>query len=531
MSISSPRRSALAERLSRSQLPAAGALATREIEAMPLAACLTSNLADQSDQPVSVPASAANDADLQARVQQLEAFNGEVCSAIDNLVSAMLELKQNAAQSAPTVQPAAAAELAALGSRMRELEQQLSLERTLHDLRSVSRSQRKARIAVFVGTTYLGCNVKYAWLGALREAAALDMDVWFLPFDAHQAEQVRSITPNCFPADWNDWSAADVQRALSAAVVVTTDHLLNPNPYAAALLAGARHVQLWHGISIKEIGLRNIHGLKQMNPRLARIMATCGPYASLVGTAATQIDEWQRWFSFEDYAPLGYARNDVLLRTPDARDLLNVDAAALEQMRAARRRGRRVLMYAPTFRDSEGLAWMLAAGLEQFADAVRQRGDLLVVNVHPVEAPQLPRLAPLFEHVLFVTPRTDLYPLLRETDALVTDYSSVMFDYLQLDRPVLLYRPDHERYISRSRQLFDAKLDLLPGPLAGDIGALLTELGQLGRHDHDRHAEARRQLREQLFDHHDGRATERLLAHLAQQVETACARSARLLAD
>ena len=44
----------------------------------------------------------------------------------------------------------------------------------------------------------------------------------------------------------------------ATAVVVIHDHLLHPNPLAPSLFAGARLVQLWHGISIKEVGLRNL---------------------------------------------------------------------------------------------------------------------------------------------------------------------------------------------------------------------------------------------------------------------------------
>jgi hypothetical protein len=65
-------------------------------------------------------------------------------------------------------------------------------------------------------------------------------------------------------------------------------------PRAAALLAGARHVQLWHGVSIKEIGLRNLAPLKHMSARYARVLATCGPFATLVGTAAAAEAEWRR---------------------------------------------------------------------------------------------------------------------------------------------------------------------------------------------------------------------------------------------
>jgi len=217
-------------------------------------------------------------AQIRARLDHLESFGERVGVAIDSLVNGILELKQ-----LDRVQ-----EVAALQAKVRELEQVLSLERSNRDLAQVSRMHPKARAIVFVGTTYLGCNVKYAWLAARAAAGRLGYRCWFLPFSAEQEQQVRGVDrEHCFPHAYTEWSAEHLHAALSAAVLVTSDHLLNPNPFAAGMLAGARHVQLWHGVSIKEIGLRNLAPLRQMGPHFARVLATCGHYASMVGTAAT----------------------------------------------------------------------------------------------------------------------------------------------------------------------------------------------------------------------------------------------------
>ena len=134
----------------------------------------------------------------------------------------------------------------------------------------------------------------------------------------------------------------------------------------------------------------------------------------------------------------------------------------------------------------------------------------------------LPQLAPALPGVRFVAPRTDLYPLLREASALVTDYSSVMFDYLLLDRPVLLFRPDHRDYQASSRALDERKLDPLPGPVLSDAEALLAQLRPKALAE-DRRAADRRRLRQQLHDHLDGRSAERLAALLLDELSLALA--------
>jgi len=458
--------------------------------------------------PRDLPVIEASMALLDDRLQQLEAFANQASGAIEQLVNAVVEVQQ--ARTEPAVPGAPMAEVESLKTRLRELEQQLAVDRAGRDFAQVSRMHPKGRIAVFVGTTYFGCNVKYAWLAAHAQAEALGLQAWFLPYHAEQEKLVTALGGRCFPASCAAWTPAHLHTALSAAVFVTSDHFLNPNPYAAPLLAGARHVQLWHGVSIKEIGLRNLPGGRALGPHLARVLATCGPYATLLGTAAAGESEWRRWFAFERYAPIGYPRNDVLHREPSEADLAGCDRDACERAGATIARGKRVILYAPTFRDGRP-EWVLQAGLDQLAQAAAQGGDLLVVNLHPVESPQIPKLAPHLPGVVFVKPRTDLYPLLGKASALVTDYSSVMFDYLHVDRPVLLFRPDHEAYVQTSRKLFDDKLAELPGPLFTDAAALARALRRGDLAQTDTHAQARARLRAQWFDHHDGGSAARLL--------------------
>lgn len=468
---------------------------------------LPANDDSHAEAPAHVEAGSIGD-----RLQRVEAFGTEVTGAIESLVSAVLEVKKQAGA-------AVQAELAPVQAKLRELEQQLALDRACRDFTEVSRMCPKERTVVFVGTTFFGDNVKYAWAAMHQRAQQLGVTCWWLPFDAAQQRLVEGLGGRCLPAVYTEWTPEHLHAALSAACVVLTDHFLNPNPYAAALMAGARHVQLWHGLSIKEIGFRNLPGGRGLGPHLARVLATCGRFASFVGTTASNEGDWRRWLAFEHYAPVGYPRTDVLHREPAGPDLANVDLAAYERARSTRAAGHRVYVYAPTFRDAERGRWLLNAGLGQIAQAIAARGDCLLVNLHPVEAPMAADLAKALPGVSFVQPRTDIYPLLAHSSALITDYSSLIFDYLQVDRPILLFRPDHERYVQHSRKLFDHRLAQLPGPVAHSAPELVQQLARK-----DTHQAARRQLAASTFDTIDGRATERVVDLIASEVERAVAR-------
>lgn len=414
-----------------------------------------------------------------------------------------------------------------LGRATRRLAAAQEQDRARHGLARASRMSPKERVVVFVGRETFGDNIKYAYLECLARASELDIECWYLPFDAHQHALVESIGGRSFPYDPADWGREHVGMAMRTAVAVFCDHFLtyqHPHPLARALLAGARSVQLWHGLSIKEIALRNPAPLAFMDSHQADVLASCGRFDVFVGASAASEPDWRRWFAFERYAPLGGPRTDPLLRELRPRDLLNVDRDALDAARRVRAAGHRVLLYAPTFRDVQPGRWILDVGLERMAAQAAARGDFLLVNLHPYESAALPQLQQRMPGVCFVLPRTDIYPLLREVSVLITDYSSLMFDFLPLDRPILLFRPDHERYRTQSRALIESHVESVPGPVVESIDELDALLRSSGPPTEDLHAPVRRALMARLCDHVDGHASGRVAELIAAEVRTAVAR-------
>lgn len=471
------------------------------------------------------PQSAPPAPETAVRLAQLEEMQDHLISAIKAVVNGLMEVKGLAQRAAdPAVNPARVTELE---RRLDEMERDLSLERACRHLAEVSHHHAKTRTVVFMGAKYFGDNVKYAWLAFRQRAADLGIELWFLPPNEACAQQVRELGGQCLPVSADDWSSEDVARALRTAVLVTSDHLLSANPYAAALFAGARQVQLWHGLSIKEVGyVSNMQPLSKMTPYQAYVLRTCGPFATYVGTAAALEPEWRRWFSYERYSAAGYPRTDVLYREPDAEDRVNVDADIYDCMAQARRDGRAVYFYTPTYRDADHGHWIEKVGLQRVAQSVQEAGGLLVVNLHPVEQELQAELQGSFPGVPFVRAGTDIYPLLTQTTALVTDYSSLIFDYLHLDRPVVLFRPDHDDYVARSRKLSEAKLTPLPGPVAHTADELIALLADPAALDAPALRDDRRLLLARLFEGRDGRAADRVAALLLAELERALARQA-----
>lgn len=461
---------------------------------------------------------------------EFDAFREEIAQAIDGLVGGVLALQDG--QVAPLTARVHSLErqaghLLALSGEVRRISQDLEMERSCRALAEMSRWYPKERTVVFVGRWHFGDNVKYAWLAALEHAQAGAFECWYLPPDAKQESMVRSLGVNCLPCNANDWSPEHFQVAQRTAVLVVGDHFFtgnhHPNRYAPSLFAGARWLQLWHGISIKEVALRYPVHLRDMNAYHAQSIASCGRYGAFVGSSEAAEADWRRWFAFENYSAVGYPRNDVLLREPTDRDLLNVHVAVLDAARRTRAAGGRAVLYVPTFRDGQQGKWLHGAGLDTIARALEQRGDRLIVNLHPLDQPEQPALMKRYPDVLFMRDHCDIYPVLREVDLMITDYSSLMFDFLPLDRPLMFYRPDHQLYIDESRPLYDAKVSTLPGPAYETADALAAALqGDPSTLDAP-FAAARAELLARLFDQVDAGASERVVDLVMSELDGALA--------
>jgi CDP-glycerol glycerophosphotransferase len=170
------------------------------------------------------------------------------------------------------------------------------------------------------------------------------------------------------------------------------------------------------------------------------------------------------------------------------------------------------VLYTPTWRDdafwSESSdAGALAIDVERFATEL---GDdhVLLVRLHY----KLTGMLAGVDHpaVVDVSHHPDIAELYLAADAMVTDYSSTMFDFAVTGKPLLFYTYDMDRYRDELRGFyFDLSSDP-PGPLANTTGELVKQLQRLPRlPDEYRYAYAR--FRRKFCPHDDGHATDRFV--------------------
>jgi len=108
---------------------------------------------------------------------------------------------------------------------------------------------------------------------------------------------------------------------------------------------------------------------------------------------------------------------------------------------------------------------------------------------------------------------TDIQELLFISDILITDYSSVYCDYLLLDRPILFFTYDYEKFMKRGRGFYYDFKNIAPGPLIFTGKELIKAIKNISKIDE---MYKTKRLKTRLIYHKfvDGNSTERLLKYL-----------------
>ncbi|ACQ79459.1 CDP-glycerol:poly(glycerophosphate)glycerophosph otransferase [Beutenbergia cavernae DSM 12333] len=205
---------------------------------------------------------------------------------------------------------------------------------------------------------------------------------------------------------------------------------------------GQVYLQTWHGIPLKRLGLDEVQFFDpEQRSRLRRNvrawdgLVVPGPYFERVFVPA---------FDFRgDLLRYGSPRNDPLVTEA-------IDAARVRALLDLPD-GARVVLYAPTFRERVGRRESVARlpfQLDRWIDEIG--GDVvLLVRSHYLNRFEIP--ARFQGWCLDVSRHPDINELYAVADVLVTDYSSVMFDYALLRRPIVTFAPDYDDYVLSSR--------------------------------------------------------------------------------
>ena len=266
----------------------------------------------------------------------------------------------------------------------------------------------------------------------------------------------------------------------------------------------AVYLQTWHGTPLKRI---HWDVLWAPEGRLERLQRDVDQWDYLVSPNRASTAPLRGAFRFEgEVIESGYPRNDILT-SPDGK---KIRAATRERLGIGD--GKTAVLYAPTWRDdvvfgANGAEFGLDLDVDAFAERL---GDdqVLLLRLHYMLTGRLE--ASKHASVIDVSFHPEVSDLYLAADAMITDYSSTMFDFAVTGKPMVFYTYDLEDYVGRQRGFYFDFAPEAPGPLVRTNPELLDALADLDGVRTD-YAERYARFAEKYCHLEDGHATERVL--------------------
>ncbi|MEU7305962.1 bifunctional glycosyltransferase family 2 protein/CDP-glycerol:glycerophosphate glycerophosphotransferase [Streptomyces sp. NPDC007206] len=269
-------------------------------------------------------------------------------------------------------------------------------------------------------------------------------------------------------------------------------------PYELPKRRGAVLVQTQHGTPLKKMGtdLRD-HPAAARGMNFDRLAEQCGRWDFLVSPNPHTTEVFTRVYpGGYEVLETGYPRVDRLVNaSPDRVNCIRGKLGIAP--------GQTAVLYAPTHRDHEEEP-ALPLDVQRFADQLGH-DHVLLVRSHYFDTHRMPQSKTIVD----VSSHPSIEDLCIAADVLITDYSSVMFDYAALGRPILIYAPDWEPY-QRSRGVYFDLLAEGPGAVA-TTQEQLVKVFRSGEHTGPGAAGRLAAFRERFCPYDDGRAAERVV--------------------
>ncbi|MEZ4114043.1 MAG: CDP-glycerol glycerophosphotransferase family protein [Candidatus Paceibacterota bacterium] len=197
----------------------------------------------------------------------------------------------------------------------------------------------------------------------------------------------------------------------------------------------------------------------------------------------------------------GYSRNDIFYKEIKDSEI-DVDRPIIEHVKNMKK-DKKIVMYAPTFRRGQiEFDFDKVLPMENLKSFAKENNIFFILSLHNKYRAQQSE-SKIEENIGFLE-ESDIYPLLKEVDVFITDYSSSFADYLLLDKPIVFYPYDFDEY--NEKEGLSADYDqITPGPKVRNFQDLKTLILS-----EDSYGEERKRVRDLYHTYQDGLSSKRI---------------------
>ncbi|WP_141603615.1 CDP-glycerol glycerophosphotransferase family protein [Terrilactibacillus laevilacticus] len=266
-------------------------------------------------------------------------------------------------------------------------------------------------------------------------------------------------------------------------------------------------IQLWHAAgAFKKFGYSTIGKDFGPSEEYLKHIKVHSNYSKVIVSSTEVVPFFAEAFNMskENILPLGLPRNDVFFddeRSMHIKDEFHKNYPELEN--------KKIILYAPTFRGKSHATDknICPLDLKQFINHL-EPNYALIVNLHPYCQNLIDTELYENEQIYFMHGKFDIQALMIVSDLLITDYSSVIFDYSLLEKPILFFADDVQEYM-QDRDFYYEYESFIPGPLFKD-SVTLAEWINFGQYD----LEPVIAFKNRFFDHVDGHSSKRAIDNI-----------------
>lgn len=285
------------------------------------------------------------------------------------------------------------------------------------------------------------------------------------------------------------------------------------------LLGGTEIIQLWHGTPLKKIcydadwesyngKTRTRNFLRKVSYKLFPYLYSAVTFDKILISSEFVKQSYMSALRISNGAMmiLGQPRNDVL----DINYILNKKFfPELEYLKLIRDKSKAVISWLPTHRGGDSnnilnLLYNYAFEDDDFEKLLDEFNALFIIKSHFLEMESLKSQMEGKKRII-VYDSVDPYPLLRFTDILITDYSSVYFDFLLLNKPIIFTPFDYDNYQKNGTSFYYDYEEVTPGAKCYNWHQVIEELKSLLQRndlcDKDYYYKKRIEVRD-LFNYH-----------------------------
>ena len=319
----------------------------------------------------------------------------------------------------------------------------------------------------FLFESYYGkqysCNPKWFYLYILEHHNDTEI-VWVI-----NDKSKRIQVPNSSNIDFTK------RKSISYLYHLATSKywIVNSNLHPMAIpKKGTCYLQTWHGTALKKIGLDVLDTYNQVNTDKLNWKKDAKNWTYILAPTIEVGKKFKSAFDLPDNKILNYnyPRNSILLS-----DKKGLYEKIFNQI--GLKTHKKVILYAPTFRGTNPV-FDLQINIDDFRQQLGEEYILLIrkhSNITEIKQKNIFNE----EFVIDVSDYDDIQELYLISDLLITDYSSVFFDYALLERPMIFFPYDYEEYKNNLRGLYYNYEEVVPGPIVYDSDDLISEIKKI----------------------------------------------------